>query len=127
MYAAAEAAGRRARARNQIVYPRKVGNTARNRTGVHPPSPMVATSPTKAGAVRMIRGTSRAVPISKVHVTRTTGGYRPSDRLPKTAYKAENTADGITAKAPWDAWKRNWLSGWARKIMTPSPANASAM
>src|SRR5712664_404856 len=103
MYAAADAAGRRARARNQIVYPRNVGRNARNSTGIHPSSPIVARSLAKAGTVRTINGRSRTVPINRVHVTRTTGGYRPKDRLPKTAYRAENTADGITVSAPWDA------------------------
>ena len=58
---------------------------------------------------------------------RVAGGYRTSDRLPKTAYRAEKMAEGMTVSAPWEAWNRNWLPGWAKEIIRPSPANARAM
>src|SRR5207249_6660561 len=109
--------GRRARARNQIVYPRNVGRNARNRTGSQPLTPIVVRSRTNPGNVSAMSGSRRTVPIRRVQVIRVAGGYRTSDRFPKTAYRAEKIAEGMTVSAPWEAWNRNWLPGCANKII----------
>ena len=76
MYAPADAAGIRARARNQMPYPTNVGKTPRNATAAHASSPIDVTSPTNVGPNARTSGSRRTVARSNVHATNVKGGNR---------------------------------------------------
>src|SRR2546427_9132163 len=99
MYAPADAAGIRSKARNQIPYPTNVGEIPRYSTGIQPARPIARRSATTLGPVASRSGIRRTVPIRSDHATNVNGGYRRREPLPSTAYSAEKIAGGTTVKA----------------------------
>src|SRR5207247_2152340 len=72
-----DAAGIRARARNQIPYPTNVGKMPRKATAAHASSPIDVISRTNVGPNATTSGSRRNVASSSVHATKVKGGNRP--------------------------------------------------